>query len=316
MTLTDEQSIIDVQAITSETSTALAPAEKQVVRQMASPFDITPAEFRTSLERRGANRKVLIEWLRDLLVDGTDFGKIHVVSKSKCPQYARDGRCNNTSHWSKDSLWKSGAEKICGYLGVTAIFPNIKMYEQLAVQGQLIKTIILRCELYNNQGSLVGEGTGARVLSQDAKYNETDINKSLKMAQKSAHIDATLRMAGLSEIFTQDLEPNDYDLEPNGNSKRQKSVHQKTPWHVSLWSFASQHGLNDTEWTAMRQDVGIDDYNKASSDQQQRMRDMVNGWIADQEMIRTINDVEPKEPNKNNKQIFVTETENQTGNKK
>jgi hypothetical protein len=40
------------------------------------------------------------------------------------------------------------------------------------------------------------------LLSQD----DGDINKALKMAIKSAHIDATLRMAGLSEVFTQDIE--------------------------------------------------------------------------------------------------------------
>src|SRR4030095_3163710 len=33
-----------------------------------------------------------------------------------------------------------------------------------------------------------------------------DVNKTLKMAQKSAQTDAVLRFAGLSEIFTQDLE--------------------------------------------------------------------------------------------------------------
>jgi hypothetical protein len=37
-----------------------------------------------------------------------------------------------------------------------------------------------------------------------------DANKAIKMAQKSAQIDAVLRCAGLSEVFTQDLE----DLHP------------------------------------------------------------------------------------------------------
>jgi hypothetical protein len=51
-------------------------------------------------------------------------------------------------------------------------------------------------------GTVVADGIGARSAEQD--YG--DLNKALKMACKSAHIDATLRMAGLSEIFTQDLE--------------------------------------------------------------------------------------------------------------
>ena len=55
---------------------------------------------------------------------------------------------------------------------------------------------------YRDPARLVADGVGARSLKQD--YG--DINKSLKMAEKSAHIDATLRMAGLSEVFTQDIE--------------------------------------------------------------------------------------------------------------
>ena len=62
--------------------------------------------------------------------------------------------------------------------------------------------IILKCELHTGNGFIAAEGTGARRVAQD----HGDINKSLKMTEKSAHIDATLRVAGLSELFTQDLE--------------------------------------------------------------------------------------------------------------
>lgn len=65
-----------------------------------------------------------------------------------------------------------------------------------------ISTIVMRCELRDAQDRVVAEGVGARNLSQD--YG--DVNKSLKMVEKSAHIDATLRLAGLSEVFTQDIE--------------------------------------------------------------------------------------------------------------
>src|SRR5690606_16916369 len=59
----------------------------------------------------------------------------------------------------------------------------------------------------------VAEGIGARSVQQDSG----DLNKALKMAGKSAHIDATLRMAGLSEVFTQDLE----DMQLGPTSKLQ-----------------------------------------------------------------------------------------------
>jgi hypothetical protein len=51
----------------------------------------------------------------------------------------------------------------------------------------------------------VGEGRGAAVLVK----NNNDPNKTLKMAQKSAFIDAVLRASGLSDFFTQDLGPDD-----------------------------------------------------------------------------------------------------------
>ncbi len=69
---------------------------------------------------------------------------------------------------------------------------------------------------YGGHGRVVAEGVGARSLNQD--YG--DINKSLKMVEKSAHIDATLRLAGLSEVFTQDIEDRAIvdDDEPNAES--------------------------------------------------------------------------------------------------
>jgi hypothetical protein len=151
-----------------------------------SPFDSDVSTFRGTLARRGENRQTLISWIREALVDGTDFGAIK----------RRDGTM------TKPSLRKPGAEKICGMLGVVAAFPTLKDYEQLALTGQPIGQIILRCHLLSADGVVLADGVGARNLKQDSG----DLNKCLKMCAKSAHIDATLRMAGLSEIFTQDLD--------------------------------------------------------------------------------------------------------------
>lgn len=172
-------------------------------QQPASPLDLPAEIFKAGLSRRRDNRAALMGWVRESLVEGTDFGKIHVVSKSKC-QAGKD--CSNPEHFSKPSLFKPGAEKICGMLGVTVSFPTLRDYEQAALSGVDLKSIIIRCEILDASGRVVADGVGARNLAQD--YG--DINKALKMAEKSAHIDATLRMAGLSEVFTQDLE----DMKP------------------------------------------------------------------------------------------------------
>jgi hypothetical protein len=170
----------------------------------ASPLDLPNDVFEAGLARRRQNRAAILGWIRESLVEGTDYGRIHVASRDRCA-YAKRGeaaQCPTANHWTKPSLFKPGAEKICGMLGVTVHYPNLTAYEQAALSGKSLGTIILRCELRDSQGRVVAEGIGARNVPQD--YG--DINKSLKMAGKSAHIDATLRMAGLSEVFTQDLE--------------------------------------------------------------------------------------------------------------
>lgn len=158
---------------------ALAP------HQAASPLDLPAEQFRAGLDRRRENRGALMEWIRSALVENVDYGAIPT----------RRGP-------SKPSLWKPGAEKICGMLGVTVHFPTLHDYEQAALHGVDLHHIIIRCEIHDAGGRVIADGVGARSIKQDSG----DINKALKMAEKSAHIDATLRMAGLSEVFTQDLE--------------------------------------------------------------------------------------------------------------
>ncbi|WP_456378819.1 hypothetical protein [Thiolapillus sp.] len=194
----------------AEQSHEVAVIHPQPVSQpvaVASPLDLPAEQFRAGLDRRRENRASLMEWVRSALVEGSDYGRIHVVGKNKCPH---GNHCTNPAHFSKPSLFKPGAEKICGMLGVTVYFPTLHDYEQAALHGVELKHIIIRCEIKDASGRVVADGVGARSLKQD--YG--DINKALKMAEKSAHIDATLRMAGLSEVFTQDLE----DMIPAGSS--------------------------------------------------------------------------------------------------
>jgi len=169
-----------------------------------SPLDLPTEFFSAGLDRRKRNRALLMEWLRTALVEGVDFGRIHIAGKDRC-QLVRMGRvheCKDPGHWSKPALFKAGAEKITGMLGMTVHYPTLPAYEDAFLAQADIRTIMLRCELRDAHGHVVAQGAGARQISQD--YG--DLNKTLKMVAKSAHIDATLRLAGLSEVFTQDLE--------------------------------------------------------------------------------------------------------------
>jgi hypothetical protein len=169
-----------------------------------SPMDLPTDHFSAALNRRKQNRQLLMEWLRSSLVNGIDYGSIHVVGRDRCQltQMGRMNDCKEASHWSKPCLFKPGAEKITGMLGMTVNFPSLPDYEAAVFGDVPITVIVMRCELRDAHGHVVAEGVGARNLSQDFG----DINKSFKMVEKSAHIDATLRLAGLSEMFTQDLD--------------------------------------------------------------------------------------------------------------
>lgn len=175
------------------------PVAKSPETTPATWLDMDPAQLQAGLANRQANRAALLRWVRDSLVEDTDFGKIHFVKKDKCPEMQSGQKCTNPFHHSKPSLWKAGAEKITGMLGLRVEWPNL--LEELASLKSGARIITLRCVLVNQVGEVVSEGIGARSLDQD--YN--DINKSLKMAKKSGHIDAVLSAAGLSEVFTQDL---------------------------------------------------------------------------------------------------------------
>ena len=192
------------------TGTAVGVASNANNTSSASPLDLPTEFFSAGMDRRKRNRTLLMEWLRTALVEGVDFGRIHLAGRDRC-QMARMGRvheCKEAGHWSKPSLFKPGAEKITGILGVAVHYPTLPAYEDAILAQADIRTIMLRCELRDAHGHVVAQGAGARQVSQD--YG--DLNKSLKMVAKSAHIDATLRLAGLSEVFTQDLE----DRPPTG----------------------------------------------------------------------------------------------------
>jgi hypothetical protein len=177
--------------------------------EIRSAFDIKPSSFKAGLERRGKNRDALMAWIRDALVEGTDWGRIHVVKKESCD---KGKYCDNPYHFSKPSLWKAGAEKIAGMMGLRATWPNLDD-ELNALRGGG-NMILLKCQLLDMAGNTVSEGVGARGLKQD--YD--DPNKALKMAKKSSLIDAVLNAGGLSEVFTQDVEDMPPDQFPEGGS--------------------------------------------------------------------------------------------------
>jgi hypothetical protein len=169
-----------------------------------------------ALRRRLADyteeRKVFVEWLRASLVPGEDYQLIHRKlggagqPKTPCPNKddKTSMRCNECG--AKPALSKSGSEKIDALLQLRPSFARDgETWEML---GSPAGVLCLTCTLVTTRGDVAGEGRGIRNVADD--YN--DHNKAIKMAEKSAQIDATLRVSGVSELFTQP-----HDEKPEGN---------------------------------------------------------------------------------------------------
>ena len=105
----------------------------------------------------------------------------------------------------KPTLLKPGAEKILMLMGLTSEY---HITERIQDYDKGFFAFTVRCELYKN-GIKITEGVG-HCNTKERKYRNQDpytlANTCLKMAKKRAQIDATLTVASLSEVFTQDIE--------------------------------------------------------------------------------------------------------------
>lgn len=129
------------------------------------------------------NRKILTTFINEHMKKGTDFGGIMIGGRM-----------------SKDSLFKSGAEKIASLLRLRA--DVVKDADTWEMSGSKEGLFCYKCNLYKvGTGELVGMGLGACSLEEKRNYNN-----AIKIAKKRAFVDAVLTTGALSDFFTQDLE--------------------------------------------------------------------------------------------------------------
>jgi hypothetical protein len=160
------------------------------------------------------SRKAFRDWLRSRLVEGIHFGyppgtepkydtKGNLISRywsSKKKEYVETKIAPH--QWTaKPSLYKAGADFICDLLAVRDEYAaDMDGWRQL---GEPKAVFVYACRLYSRgNGELLGEGRGVRTVGQKGG----DENNAIKMAKKSAKVDAVLNAFGLSDLFTQDIE--------------------------------------------------------------------------------------------------------------
>ncbi len=156
--------------------------------------------------------KYLAKFIEEQMVEGIDYGKV--------------------TCYSKPTLLKPGAEKICQHLKPTIQYEVNHRFEEWK-QG--IFHYEVRVTLVPiNSTQIVAEGIGSSNTKEE-QYNEqssyTIVNTVLKMAKKRALVDAVLNVSATSGIFTQDIEDMPKSKEIKGGdgtiTKRQlKKIHE------------------------------------------------------------------------------------------
>lgn len=189
-------------------------------RPPANPLDADPQQFAVSIQQRGQNYATLINWLVENMVVGEDLVQVHFVKKDKCDRHGPRpyGDCTPTTHphhWSDPDLSKSGAEKVCGLLGLGARFLGMEDFRRMALKGVKIQDVICTCEIFGTSREAMSEGTGACNVDEVGG----NLNRAMKTAEKRAHIDAVKRLGGLSGIATaikKRMQPLDLDRAQRG----------------------------------------------------------------------------------------------------
>lgn len=158
----------------------------------------------------------------------------------------------------KPTLLKPGAEKILMMMGLRSEFEIVdstRDFEKGFFQYQV------RCKLLKGD-TVITEGLGA-CNTREKKYMKMDPytmdNTVLKMAKKRALIDATLLVASLSDIFTQDLE----DMDINGQQVSDQKVYTDQDGIISKAQAKRMFALAKGNAEIVKQVLNDYDYEKS-----------------------------------------------------
>jgi hypothetical protein len=191
---------------------------------------LTPApaqedDLEQALATWTAQRKVVQRFLKQELHANVDYYQLKIGGKD-----------------TKPSLSKAGAEKVTGWLKLQASFaPDTGTWEMLGRPQDLVCYV---CTLRTRSGEIVGEGRGARSVKKDGG----DVNKAIKMAEKSSFVSAVLRTGCLSDVFTSDLEDMQDTPEPQPRPPAQPS---SAALRSQIWAWMQQHAPEVTSREAV-----------------------------------------------------------------
>ena len=149
----------------------------------------------------------------------------------------------------KPSLYKAGAEKICMALGLLQQYELVSHIED---QENGFFSYTVRCALVK-----IVNGKGYTIVSSYGSANTREkrcgtqsafdgMNSALKMAQKRALVGAAIVVGGLSNLFSQDIENEEYLAE--GMNAYSTGNGKVTPAQIKMfYTVASRAGLTKAE---------------------------------------------------------------------
>lgn len=212
--------------------------------------------FKATMGKIGQFQKLV----RENLQDGKDYGTIPGTSKP--------------------TLFKPGAEKILMLMGLQSIYEIIdstRDWKEGFFQYQV------RCTLKKGD-VMITQGLGS-CNSKERKYiNQSGFNIDntiLKMAKKRSQVDASLTVASLSEIFTQDLEDTGVVVDDDSHYSQKPYQASKSVAKASSGSPATQPQLN------MINNKIIPSY-LLKSNEKERLEKKVNNGITKEEASEII----------------------------
>jgi hypothetical protein len=195
-----------------------APVATAILEPPAATRALTPAapqvaDLELALQTWTSERAIVQRFLKQELKANIDYYTLKIGGRE-----------------SKPSLSKAGAEKVMGWLKLQASFaPDTGTWEMLGRPQDLVCYV---CTLRTRSGEIVGEGRGARSIKKDGG----DVNKAIKMAEKSANVSAVLRTGCLSDVFTQDAE----DMQEPDAAKPTAATPTAQELRQRIWALVKQ----------------------------------------------------------------------------
>jgi hypothetical protein len=187
---------------------------------------ISAIELKARIAAETKKRKLIKEFIAKHLKEGVDYGRIHISKNCQNPH-----NCKNKNHYSRDILFKPGAEKFTSLFKLRAEFQRDN--ETFEMAGSPTGLFCYICRLYSPNNILIGEGRGACSVNE----KNGSINTAIKIAEKRAKLDAILSTGALSDFFTQDedvieeLEKEELKpTQPAGPSDTQKMFAETLKW--------------------------------------------------------------------------------------